>query len=428
MAWRGKPLGVCEHLGGIIIAPSIEAKRWGIKTGTPVWEARKLYPKIILTTTNPDRYRHYTAKFLKVFADYTDDLEKYSIDEAFLDVTKVTNLRFQGELLDPFVEAESIAKEIKRRMKKEVGDYLTCSIGIAWNKLVAKIGSDMKKPDGLSVFRPEDKPWLYSHLKLTDIPGIARRTEKNLHALGIRSLTDLKNYPPSKLVAHFGVMGYHLYKIGQFEGSWKENFEQNDPIKSMGHMYTVADEHRNANVLLPVLYKLSEMVAARLRVNNLTGNVLSAYINTPDGESFGKSKRLNYWLSDGRDIFLESVKLLESVLCHPELDSGSRFAIHKTWIPNQVWNDNKISLDNLPVKLIGVTVAGLTNFVPQKSLFARDQKSSRAVLALDKINEKYGDFTVARVPAWLAKDIIRDSVGFGRMKEFKVNYHAARKG
>ena len=94
LEWRGKPLGVCEHLGGIIIAASIEAKKWGIKTGTPVWEARKLYPKIILTKTNPDRYRFYTARFLKVFADYTDKIEKYSIDEAFLDFTKACNIRF----------------------------------------------------------------------------------------------------------------------------------------------------------------------------------------------------------------------------------------------------------------------------------------------------------------------------------------------
>src|SRR3954466_13143675 len=82
-AWRGKPLGVCEHLGGIIIAASIEAKRWGIKTGTPVWEARKLYPKIILTKTSPDRYRFYIGKVLKIVGDYTAFVEQYSIDELF---------------------------------------------------------------------------------------------------------------------------------------------------------------------------------------------------------------------------------------------------------------------------------------------------------------------------------------------------------
>src|ERR1700730_1507877 len=93
LAWRGKPLGVCEHLGGIIIAASVEAKKWGIKTGTPVWEARKLYPKIILSHTHPNRYRHYNRLMVKVVSDYTDYVEKYSIDEVFLDVSKVCGLK-----------------------------------------------------------------------------------------------------------------------------------------------------------------------------------------------------------------------------------------------------------------------------------------------------------------------------------------------
>src|ERR1700690_1859328 len=91
--YRGKVLGVCEHLGGIIIAASIEAKRWGIKTGTPVWEARKLYPKIILSHTHPDRYRLYHQKLVKVVSDYTAYVERYSIDEVFLDLTKACNIR-----------------------------------------------------------------------------------------------------------------------------------------------------------------------------------------------------------------------------------------------------------------------------------------------------------------------------------------------
>src|SRR5690349_12786458 len=94
--WRGKPVGVCEHLGGIIIAASREAKRWGIGTGTPVWEAKKLYPKIILTPTHAERYRFYTRRFLKVVEDYTDMVEKYSIDECFLDITKFCNISLSG--------------------------------------------------------------------------------------------------------------------------------------------------------------------------------------------------------------------------------------------------------------------------------------------------------------------------------------------
>lgn len=95
--WRGLPLGVCEHLGGIIIAASVQAKKWGIKTGTPVWEAKKLYPKIILTKTNPTAYRLYIARVIKVVSDYTNFVEQASIDELYADITKVCNVRRHSE-------------------------------------------------------------------------------------------------------------------------------------------------------------------------------------------------------------------------------------------------------------------------------------------------------------------------------------------
>jgi DNA polymerase-4 len=377
----------------------VEAKRWGIKTGTPVWEAQKLYPDIILTPTHPDRYRFYTAKFLNVLYDYSDKVEKYSIDEAFVDLTRSCNIIRLGksglwEPVDPFVEAEAIAKEIKRRVTLEVGDWLRVSVGIAWNKLVAKIGSDLEKPNGLVVLRPTDKERLYNTLALTDVPGIARRQEKNLNALGIMTLRDLQQYPQAALVAHFGIPGYHLHSMGQLEGSWKEGFDDADPIKSMGHMYTVSREHRRSGVAIPVLYKLSEMVGARLRANGLMGSVVHAFVHTAQDTWVGKRMTLGCFINDGREIFLHSRAILET-LCN-------------------------VSLAMLSPRLIGVTVSGLAAPMGQGSLFPRDKKQQQVVGALDRINEKYGDFTVARVPAFLARDIIRDSVGFGRMKEFKT--------
>ncbi len=408
LGWRGKPVGVCEHLGGIIIAASVEAKRWGIKTGTPVWEARKLYPKIILTPTHPDVYRKYTRRFMKVLEDYTDRVEKYSIDEAFVDLTKACYVRRPSkyntgkngdlEKVDPWLEASRIAIEIKQRITKEVGDWLKVSVGIGDNKLVAKIASDMQKPNGLVVVRPEHRAELYDKLKLTDIPGIGRRMEKRLNNLGIKTISQLRDYPMSKLVAHFGIAGYHLYSMGQLRGSWKEGFTpvEQDPLKSIGHVYTIPQQYRQAKVLRPVLYKLSEMVAARLRVNGLFGNVLSVHLHDKDRNCSGATHKFNTYFNDGRDIYLESINLLKQA-------QGS------------------LGLEDKPY-LIGVTVSGLRPFFNQQSLFASVAKNNRLVSALDKINDKYDDFTVARVPAWQAKDIIRDSVGFGRMKEFKTSH------
>lgn len=409
--WRGHPVGVCEHLGGIIIAASVEAKRWGIKTGTPVWEAKRLYPKIFLTQTHPNRYRFYTARFLKVFEDYTDRVEKYSIDEAFLDLTKSCNIRIPISLggkkvlvqADPWQEAIRVVKEIKARMKVEVGDWITCSAGISYSKLVAKIASDLQKPDGLVVVRPQDKNSLYQKLKLTDIPGVGERMERRLNKLGIKTLFDLRDYPLTRLVTHFGIQGYHLHSMGQLEGSWKEDFvDHNDQpetasAKSIGHMYTIPLEFRKQKIMKPVLYKLSEMVAARLRVNDWTGSIVHVHVHDPERLCASRGGKIGYAVQDGRDIYLECLALLKQT---------------------------GISLEELESKcyLVGVTVAGLKPVVEQPSLFKTKRHSGKLLEALDKINHKYEDFTIARVPAFLARDIIRDSVGFGRMKEFKTTF------
>ncbi len=433
-AWRGHPVGVCEHLGGIIIAASIEAKRWGIKTGTPVWEAKRIYPKIFLTKTHPDRYRYYTSRFLKVFEDYTDRVEKYSIDEAFLDLTKACNIRVRdtsppvqeglrevattpssspmngggGEWVpvDPWKEAERITREIKTRMIAEVGDWITCSVGISYTKLVAKIASDLQKPDGLVIVRPEDKLALYDRLQLTDIPGIGRRMEKQLHRLGIKTLTQLRDYPKTKLITHFGIQGHHLHSMGQLEGSWKEGFGDEilaEPMKSIGHMYTVPAEYRKQDVFNSVLYKLSEMVGARLRVNGLMGDTVHVHVHDPERECIGKDHKLGFYVQDGREIYLEAMAALRTA---GDIDE----------IKKQIY-------------LIGVTVSGLVPYEPQASLFDRlHERQYRVTLALDKINQKYDDFTIARVPAFLARDILRDSIGFGRMKEFKTTFMRGGQG
>jgi len=426
LAWRGKPLGVCEHLGGILIAASVEAKKWGIKTGTPVWEARKLYPKIIVTPTRPDRYRFFNRRMVKVVSDYTSAVEVYSIDEVFADLTKACNVRGQADQLislsanqfvNPFEEAVKIAREIKRRFKTEVGEWLRCSIGIAENKLLAKIGSDMQKPDGLVVICDVaeatgfhimaasgrrysldclilSKQQLYNRLSLIDIPGIGRRQEKNLNELGIKTLKELRDFPKSHLVSRFGnIMGHHLYNIGQLQGTWKEPVRMEREIKSMGHMYTLPKEFRKPEFFMPVLYKLCEMVGRRLRRKNLMGNVIHFYAHDGDYQGFGKSIKLGYFLQDGRQIFLECVRVF-NVFCRV----GSR--AYPTGI-----------------KLIGITVAGLRPYVNQLSLFGDIERERRLTKALDKINDKYGEFTILRAQMLPAGKAFKDSIGFGRVKE-----------
>lgn len=408
LAWRNKPLGVCEHLGGIIIAASVQAKKWGIGTGTPVWEAKKIYPKIILTKTSPEKYRFYTKCFTKLISEYTDKVELTSIDEAYLDITRTCNIRGM-RLINPFEEAVRMAQEIKQRFKTEVGDYLTCSIGIGENKLVAKIASDMKKPNGLAVITEGKgskikiqnlgvfsftKNELYNNLKLTDIPGIGPRQEKNLKLLGIHNLGHLRDYPKSLLVAHFGIHGEHLHNMGQLTSSWEPKVEQGETIKSMGHMYTLPKEFREQKFFIPVLYKLCEMVGRRLRRKKLEGNVLHFYVHDRNYRGFGGSEKLGDYIFDGREIFLHAVRMF------------------KKFKPKNSWE----------FKLIGVTVAHLRSKSGQLSLFGHREKSARLSTALDKINDKYGEFTVFHTPVLAAGKVFRDSIGFGRIKELKYRH------
>ncbi len=434
---RGKPVGVCEHLGGIIISPSREAKKLGIKTGTPVWEAKKLCPKIVLVHTQAERYRFYHRAMVKVVSEFTALVEVYSIDEVFLDITKVCNIRMPNNkyqisnkyqilnnnssiderkslnqlinksenYVDPFTEAVKITKVIKLQMKKEMGEVLTCSVGIASNKTLAKIGSDLKKPDGIVVVTENENEKikmenlgalsfttndLYKQLKLTDVPGIGHRQEKNLYALGIKTLEDLKNYPKSHLVRRFGpVQGHHLYNLGQLSSSWKAHVKQDQELKSIGHMYTLPKEFRKPEFFIPVLYKLCEMVGRRLRRKGLEGNVLHFFSYDKNYRSFGNSLKLGDFISEGREIFLQAKTIFKQVQ------------------PKGEWG----------FKLIGVTVANLRPYSQQLSLFGHREENKKLCEALDQINNKYGEFTILRAPVLKSGKVFRDSVGFGRVKE-----------
>jgi DNA polymerase IV len=278
-------------------------------------------------------------------------------------------------------------------------------VGIAENKTLAKIGSDLKKPDGLVVIIHKNdindgndknkctivtKEDLYNRLKLTDIPGIGHRQEKNLNALGIKTLKDLKNYPKSHLITRFGrIAGHHLYHLGQLDSTWKANVQQEEEIKSMGHMYTLPLKYRAPEFFVPVLYKLCEMVGRRLRRKQLEGNIVHFYSHDKNYQGFGGSEKIGDYISDSREIFIEAVRLFEK------------------FRPKGAWG----------FKLIGITVANLRSINGQLSLFGHKEKVTRLSESLDRINDKYGEFTVIRAPILAAGKVFRDSVGFGRIKE-----------
>ena len=196
-ALRGKPMaivGSADKKRTIIVAASYEAKALGIKTGTQLWEAKKLCPQIELISADCQRYEAITRQFLNIFISKTPLVEVFSIDEAFLDVT--------GQVKN-FDEAEQLAIEIKNEIKQTIGPNIRCSVGIGQNKFIAKLASEAKKPDGLTIVLPGKEQNFVDQFELKDACGIGFRTDAHLKRLGIQSFKDLRAKPLTTLTLIF---------------------------------------------------------------------------------------------------------------------------------------------------------------------------------------------------------------------------------
>ena len=329
------------------------------------------------------------TRTLRSFADAQDDGEKSR------------GGKNRGAIWDGlWRDALLLALEIQQRIKKEIGEWLTCSVGAGPNKLIAKIASDLDKPDGVTIVKPWEISLLYEKLRLTDIPGIAKRMEARLNALGIFSVRDLAGYPESKLRASFGIVGHYLHEMGNFEGSGIIVTPEAESIKSMGHSYTLPRATGDERVIKKLFFKLSEKVAVRMRRRNFWGSVISCYARFAlDSErvplslrgapshswsGFGRSHRLGDFINDGRLIFTEAWKIFRS------------FKIKS------------------PLRMAGVTVSGLAENIRDEPLFEKYKKPIRALAAMDRVNGKYGEFTLRRAAILDAGGLVPDTVGFAR--------------
>ena len=244
-----------EKRHGIILAKSIPAKKYHIQTGETVVSAKEKCPDLVLVPPNYDLYNRSSKALIKLLSEYTDKIEPYGIDEAWLDVSDSRNLKGSGM---------TIAREISHRIKYELG--VTVSIGISWNKIYAKLGSDYKKPDAITEFNREnykDRIW---QLPASDLLYVGRQTNKKLQKLGIRTIGQLAESDEKLLESHFGKIGNVLWA---FANGWdedpvcKEGYEA--PIKSIGNSTTTPRDLENDLDVWIIQIALAESVAARLR-------------------------------------------------------------------------------------------------------------------------------------------------------------------
>ena len=280
---RGKPVAVGgdpEARHGIVLTADYVAKRYGIKTGMTLWQAKQICPEIIFLPPRMDLYLRFSKMAHEIYADYTDRQEPYGIDESWLDVTDSVGIKGDGY---------RIAKEISNRMKSELG--ITVSIGVSFNKIFAKLGSDYKKPDAITTMNKDEyktKAWT---LPVSDLLYVGKATNKKLHSLGITTIGDLAQTEEELLVQRLGKMGSILWGFANgYDDSPVKLENTSAPVKSVGNSTTTPKDMETDEDVKIVLYILAESVAARLRENGFRCRTVE--ITLRDKELFHFSKQV----------------------------------------------------------------------------------------------------------------------------------------
>ncbi len=258
MSLRSKPIAVCgsvEERHGIVLAKNYKAKAFGVSTGEAVWQAKQKCKDLVIVEPHYDLYMKYSKLAKEIYADYTDQIEPYGMDECWLDVTGSTKVMGDGE---------TIANDIRERMKFELG--LTISAGVSFNKIFAKLGSDMKKPDAVTCLPKEsfrEKIW---GLPASDMLGVGRSTEKKLTMYGIHTIGQIANMPEQYLTSWFGKWGSYLWQYANgldLSPVMKADYEI--PAKSVGHGTTTLQDLENSSEVWPVILQLCQDIGETLR-------------------------------------------------------------------------------------------------------------------------------------------------------------------
>lgn len=358
-ALAGKPVlvGGLPSQRGVVSACSYEARKYNIHSAMPTSRALRLCPDAIVLPVRMARYVEVSKQIHKIFYDYTPDIEPISIDEAFLDVTGCINL---------FGSARNIGEKIKADIKDRTG--LTASVGIAPNKFLAKLGSDLKKPDGFVVITEENKQHILDPLPVSRIWGIGKVTDKALSEIGIKTIKQLRTIPAEILSSIFKNQAEEIIKLAQ--GIDNRPVETVRETKSISAEKTFSVDIDEKEALLRVLHNQVEEVAARLRAEKLACKTCTLKIRYADFKTITRSSTFDATNTTrilqqyGRQIF-------------------------------ELWFNNSAG----PLRLLGFAASGLSpEGSGQLSLFTdpKEEKQKKIDTAFDKIRDKYGKDVLKR--------------------------------
>lgn len=298
---KGKPVAV----GGsgqrsVVAAASYEARKYGVRSAMSSVIAKKLCPDLIFVSHNFDRYREVSSQVFEIFRDYTDLIEPLSIDEAFLDVTVDKQ---------KICSATIIAERIRAEIRRKTG--LTASAGISVNKFLAKIASDINKPDGLFVIKPEEAEKFIEQLKVEKFYGIGKVTAEKMHKLGIHNGADLKRWDLVSLVRNFGKAGAFFYDI--VRGIDDRPVEPESERKSVGTELTYEKDLTTDFGIITELYKLEQELMDRLRESETTGRTITLKIKFSDFKQITRSRTLQHYVRDFKTLHREVTAIRKSI-------------------------------------------------------------------------------------------------------------------
>ncbi len=351
---RGKPIGVTGKRTerSVVAAASIEAKKLGVKTAMGTWEAKRILPSLILVPGDPEKYGEITERFNRIFRVFSDKVQRFSVDESFLDVTDRT---------EDYLGAIVIAQNIKARLREECGERITASIGIGPNKLMAKLASERVKPNGLTVVQPHQVIELLDQCELEDICGIGPRIAKRLAGKGILTIPQLRAYPVDLLIEEFKSYGLWLHEatLGQDNS---EVIADDEPPKSMGHSYTLPKDAWTETEIKRYLLGLCDKVGWRLRRDGYVAHRVTSYVRYGDFSGNGQEHRFKEPTADGLKLF------------------------QIAWGMIRRWRDR-----SKPVRLVGISAGALTLGPEPPNLFKKERRMVSALGALDRVQRRYGE-------------------------------------
>lgn len=357
-ALKGKSVIICgdPYKRSVVSTASYEARKYGVKSGMPVTKARKLCPNGIFIKGDARKYVYTSIQILKTLREFTPFVEPFSVDEAFLEFKDID-----------FDDAYEIGISIKQRIREV--HSLTCSVGIASNKIIAKMASDLKKPDGLTIIRDGEFLKFFSGFDVETLWGIGPKTARRLRAIGIKKIGELSRFPPEYLVKIFGENGRNLWFLA--------NGVDHSPVipyyigiepKSIGHEYTFPEDSSEMNALLSTLLRLVEQSCRRLRKQGYLCDIVMIKIRTSDFKTITRQRKLDFptnrdelILYTARDLFINNWK-------------------------------------NRMIRLLGVSLKGLIqakNF-SSEPIFPLEKRRMVFTSVIDSIRDRFGEDSVKR--------------------------------